>query len=216
MKYLLFIAILLTGMSAFAGPVIDAETGLLLLFTTEEDSAPSPVVLQGLGLSYPFFNGDGFFLDAGLFFSGTQYQYLNNRAYPADIERADTVWVFFAQLDARIGYTLPVSDKFAITVSAGPMLLVRIPVFAVDNGQQYMDDMLAFFYSNLRFLYAEGQLAFRWKINNTIAVSFKLRALFAATSIVEILQHSLFNNFQIQGIVGIEIPLGGEPEPAKP
>ncbi|RPJ09192.1 MAG: hypothetical protein EHM28_02255 [Spirochaetaceae bacterium] len=216
MKNLLFVILIFTGISAFAVPIIDAETGLLLLFINEDESAPSPVIMQGLGLSFPFFHGEGFFLDSGIFFTGTQYQYLNDRAFPADIERADTVWVFFIQLDARIGYTIPVSEVLSITLSVGPALLIRIPLFATDDGDQYMDEMSSFFYSSLRFLLAEAQAAFRWKLSKSVTVAFKLRVLYPADNIIELFERSLYNGLQIQGLISLEIPLGSETAPAQP
>mgnify|MGYP000685403520 CR=1 FL=1 len=130
------------ALPGYALPYLGADTGLLFIINAEEGGAPSPVILQGIGATFPWIEPepgiDGMFLTSGVMFSGTWYQYLNDRAIPADVERADTVWVLLANFDLQFGYLFTLSEKLSLGTAVMTALMLPLPLFATDNGSQYL------------------------------------------------------------------------------
>src|SRR3972149_3957261 len=173
-KQICVILFLITALDLWSLPFIGADTGLLFIVNTEEGGAPSPVILQGIGATFPLIADEGFYLDTSLLLYGASYQYLGNRAIPADIERSDTVWVLFVQLDLRTGFNAKLSDDLLFGATVGPALIFPFPLFATDNGAQYIDPMYSFFFLNLKFIYAETELFLRWAIARDRNLAFSI------------------------------------------
>jgi hypothetical protein len=197
----------LAGGGAWSMPFLGVDTGLLVIINGEAAGAPSPYILQGLGVTLPLVEEEGFFLYTGVLFYGCQYQWNVNRAIPADNELADTIWTLLTQLDLRIGVPIRLADNLTFGMSAGPALVLPVPLFAFDNGEAYRGPMFEYFYLGLKFLYAEGELFLRWAIVDGIDLSFKLRGMYQLAAIWDVIGISRFNGLQIQALISIETRL---------
>ena len=203
------IFLLAAASSIWCLPYIGIDTGLLFLVNDEAAGAPNPVILQGLGATLPLINNndEGFSLDASLLVFLCQYQWLNNRAIPADSERPDTIGVVFVQLDIRSGILMKLTKELTFGASLGPALVLPFPLFAYDNGAAYFNSMYTYFYTNLKFLYGEAELLLRWAILKELNLTFKLRAMYQLSALRDVLTVSRFNGMMFQGIISIEIRL---------
>jgi hypothetical protein len=199
--------VILFAAQAWCMPFIGVDTGLLFIVNTEAAGAPSPVILQGLGITLPLVADEGFYLDTGLLFYGCQYQYVSERAIPADTERADTVWVLFAQLDLRAGFDVKLSQEVTFGGTLGPAIIFPFPLFAYDNGAAYRDSMYAFFYNNKKLFYAEAELFLRWGIVSGINLTLKTRGLYPLAALWDDASIPRYNGIIIEGIVSIEVHL---------
>ena len=113
----------------------------------------------------------------------TQYQYsttgeddATGRFAPAEIERANSLWVLGVLLDTRFGYAFELSDTLRLGGAAGLALVFRLPLIAFEDAGQYQAD--AFSYFLIRFLYPEIEIALHWDLLKDIGISFALRGLF--------------------------------------
>ncbi len=158
-------------------PYFSVDLGLIFLGNSEEYSAPNPVILQGLGATFPVYQIDALTIEIGGLFYGTQYQWTDNRASPADIERANNFFVLAMQIDGRVAYEWQLSDQVGIGVAGGLSLVFRIPLFAFDNGEQYRSDMTAYFFDMARFLYPRADFFVDWGIVEGLELRFTVQAL---------------------------------------
>jgi hypothetical protein len=195
--------------SVWCLPFIGVDTGLLFMINTEKEGAPNPVILQGLGATLPLINNndEGFFLDAGMLIFLNQYQWYNKRAIPADSERSDTVEVVFVQLDLLSGILMKLTKELTFGASLGPALVFPFPLFAYDNGAVYINSMYTYFYSNVKFLYAETELLLRWAIMKELNLTFKIRAMYQLAALWDDPAVPRINGMTFQGIISIEIRL---------
>jgi hypothetical protein len=193
--------------SMWAIPFLGVDTGLLFIINGEAAGAPSPYILQGLGVTVPLIQEENFFLYAGLLLYGCQYQWYVDRAVPADNELADTIWTLLPQLDIRIGLPIKLSDNLTLGLSLGPALVCPIPLFAYDNGEAYRARMFEYFYVNLKFLYGEVEIFLRWAIVQGIDLAIKVRSLYQLAAIWDAIGISRLNGLQIQGLISLEIKL---------
>ena len=117
------------------------DTGTLLLFNSEENSAPSPL-LTTLGVSIPILQKDNpIYWLAALNFFGTYYEYSADRALPAEIEKADTLWTLGVILDTRFGFAFSVlEDKLKFGASGGLALVFRFPL--IPNGVSHLRELM--------------------------------------------------------------------------
>ncbi|MBN1522918.1 MAG: hypothetical protein JW904_00435 [Spirochaetales bacterium] len=205
MKYAFLLLFVLSTTLCFSLRSLDVETGLVFHLSSESQSAPNPAIFQGFGVSMPFLEEEGFFIDAGILLYGGHYEYVNGRATPADMERADTIWTLMVQLDGRIGYTFRINDTLTFTSAFGPTVIGGIPIFAFDSGEAVRGDLFLFFYTNIRFLHFQGQLSLQWRLAEKFSLVFKVRGLYPVSAILEFLDYVPINGMKIQGIVAAEI-----------
>ena len=198
---------LIAVLGAWSMPFLGADTGMLFMINGELAGAPSPVILQGLGVTLPLVQDDGFLLYAGVLFYGCQYQMYVGRAIPADNELADTIWTLLTQLDLRIGFPIKLSDNLTMGAMFGPALVLPVPLFAFDNGEAYRGTMFEYFYLRLKFLYVQGELFLRWAVADGIDLSFKLRGMYQIAAIWDEIGISRFNGMQIQALISLETKL---------
>jgi hypothetical protein len=192
---------------AWSMPFIGMDTGLLFIISDEPAGAPSPVILQGLGVTLPLIHDEGFFMYAGVLLYGCQYQWYAGRAIPADNELADTIWTLLPQLDLRVGFPFTLTDTLTLGASLGPALVLPLPLFAFDDGETYRGPMFEYFYTRLKFLYIQGELFLRWAIVEGIDLSFKLRGMYQLAALWDEIGISRLNGLHIQALISIEIKL---------
>jgi hypothetical protein len=198
---------LLSGVSgAWSLSYLGVDLGLIFLGNAEEDSAPNPVILQGVGVTFPVYQLDALTIEVGGLFYGTQYQWLNNRASPADIERADNFYVLSVQIDGRVMYEWKVSDQVDLGVSGGLTLAIRVPLFAWDEGEKYREDMTAYFLEG-RFIYPQAGGYVDWAILEGIELRFSLRVFFPLYNLWSDEGMPFWDGGMVQGIVSMNFKL---------
>jgi hypothetical protein len=206
-QVLFVLLIAFTALGAWGMPFLGVDAGMLFMINAEGAGAPSPVILQGLGVTLPLVQEEGFFMYAGVLIYGCQYQWYMSRAIPADNELANTIWTLLPQFDLRIGIPFKLSDNLVFGASAGPALVLPVPLFAYDNGETYRARMFEYFYLGLKFLYAQGELFIRWAVADGINLSFKLRGMYQLAAIWDKIGISRFNGLQVQALISIETRL---------
>jgi hypothetical protein len=194
-------------MGAWSLPYFGIDLGLIFLGNAEEDSAPNPVILQGLGVTFPIFQIDDIVIEVGGLFYGTQYQWTNNRASPADIERADNFFVLAVQIDGRVAYEWQLSEQIGMGFGGGLSLVFRIPLFAYDNGEQYRSDMTVYFFDMARFLYPRGDFFVDWAIVQGLELRFTVQALVPIYNLWSGEEVPIWDGGMIQGIVSLRFLL---------
>ncbi len=222
-KICLVAILMLLFVSVYVVPALDwlgLDAGIFVLVNTDEDSAPSPL-LNTLGMSIPFlYYNTPLYWEASLLFFNTQYQYsfetsaadaAGRPAFtPAEIEKANSLWVLGVLLDTRFGYMFELSDRIRLGGAGGLALVFRLPLIAFDDGAQYQPDAFAYFFT--RFLYPEVELAFHWDILDDLGLSFTLRGLFPIFHIWDGENVSFADQLLIMGNLCVRIRLGVEPE----
>jgi hypothetical protein len=186
-------------------PYLGADLGLILLGNTEEESAPDPVIMQGLGVTFPVYQIEALTIEVSGLFYGTFYQWFNDRASPADIERADNLWVLTVQLDGKIAYAWPLGGGVDIGVVGGLSLAFRIPLFAYDNGEKYRKDMTAYFFDMARFLYPHLGSFLDWAIAEGLDLRFTIRCLLPIYDLWS--GEDFWNGLMIQGLMSLNFKL---------
>lgn len=210
-RLILFLIIIFLSIPLGSIPYICIDAGIPLLFNSEEHSAPNPVILQGLGVSVPILSFDIVFLETSILLFGTQYQYADDRAAPADWERADTLWVLEPVIDLRMGANIDLGNKWEVGLSAGPALFLRFPLFAFDPTMEeelipeYQESMFAYFFGNGRFFMFSMEAAFRWQLYENIKLCFKLRNNLPLFHIWDEEEVPFWDQMIIKGLVGIAI-----------
>ncbi len=202
----LFLFLLFTTTGAWSLSYLGVDLGLIFLGNAEEHSAPNPVILQGLGVTFPVYQFDSLTIEVGGLFYGTQYQWLNDRASPADIERADNFFVLSVQIDGRVMYEWKVSDQVDLGVSGGLTFAFRIPVVAWDEGEKYRADMTAFFLEG-RFIYPQAGVFVDWAIVEGLELRFSLRAFFPLYNLWSGEDMPFWDGGMAQGIVSMNFKL---------
>lgn len=199
--------ILFFPVSVSAISYLGVETGLIFIFNSEEVSAPSPVILQGVGVTVPLMEEGGFLLETGILFYGTPYQYAGSRAAPADVERADTIWTLFTQLDIRAGYIFDLTSSLKAGGAVGLAFLLRFPLIPYDNGAQYQSQMFSYFFEYGRFILPEVQVFLKWAIVDNINLCFKIRAMITVANFWSPVAVPFWDHLFLEGLIAMEIAL---------
>ncbi|MBN1799429.1 MAG: hypothetical protein JW822_12720 [Spirochaetales bacterium] len=202
-----FLFLFAGAIGAWSQSYFSLNLGLIFLGNAEEDSAPNPVILQGIGATFPVYQIDAITIEIGGLFYGTQYQWANNRASPADIERADNFFVLSTQIDGRVTYEWRLSDQVGMGVGGGLSLVIRIPLFAYDNGEQYRSDMTSYFFEMARFLYPRGDFFVDWAIVEGLGLRFSIQALVPIYNLWSGEGVPFWDGGMIQGIVSLRFLL---------
>jgi len=163
---------------------IEADAGLMFLINTYEDSAPSPLLLNHLGVSIPIpvMSAESpLYWDASLlFFFPLYYQY--NEAdgapqfSPAEIERADTLWTLGIILETRFGYMFTLSERVRLGGAAGLAAVFRLPIVAIEQGGEHQGEAWSYFL--LRSVYPQLDIACVWDVLDGLGLVFSVRGLF--------------------------------------
>lgn len=210
-KLFFIIILLLLGIPLTGLPYICIDAGIPLLFNSEENSAPNPVILQGLGVTVPVLSFEIVFLETSILLFGTQYQYADDRAAPADWERANTLWVLESVMDLRMGANIDLGNSWEVGLSAGPAFFLRFPLFAFDRTMEeelipeYQESMFAYFFGNGRFFMSSIEAAFRWQLYDNIKLCFKLRNNLPLFHIWDGEAVPFWDQMIIKGLIGIAI-----------
>ena len=155
---------------------IGADTGLLLLLNSEEDSAPGPL-MNTFGASMPFWTRPGpLYWDGSLLFFHTYYQYEGDRPTPAEREKSNTLLTIGMLVESRFGYSFQLTEKLALGGAAGLALVFRFPLFAIEEGGENRGP--AFSYLMTRFLYPQLEMRLIWDVLETLGLGISFRGLF--------------------------------------
>jgi len=198
--------LLFTASGAWSLSYFSVDLGLILLGNAEENSAPNPVILQGVGATFPVYQEGAFTVEIGGLFYGTQYQWVNDRASPADIERADNFFVLSFQIDGRMTYEWKISDQVDLGIEGGLSLAFRIPLFAWDNGEQYRQDMTVYFFEG-RFIYPHGGGFVDWALTEGLELRFSLRTYIPIYNLLFSDGLAFWNGGMVQAIASLNFKL---------
>jgi hypothetical protein len=193
--------------SVWSLPYFSVDLGLIFLGNAEEYSAPNPVILQGLGATFPVYQIEDITIEVGGLFYGTQYQWTHDRASPADIERVDNFFVLAMQIDGRVSYKWQLSEQVDMGCGGGLSLVFRIPLFAYDNGEQYRSDMTVYFFDMARFLYPRGDFFVDWALVEGLELRFMVQALVPIYNLWSGESVPFWDGGMIQGIVSLRFLL---------
>jgi len=155
---------------------LGADAGLSLMLNAEEASAPSPLLLV-LGLSMPIRQvDDSFYWEARYLFFTTHYGYADGKAFPVEVEAADSLWTLALDAESALGWRFDLGDKVRMGGGLCLAALFRCPLFAVGAGADFRAD--AFRCLMARFLYTGLEVCLDWRAQERMALVFSLRGLY--------------------------------------
>jgi len=139
---------------------LEVDGAMVWIGNADPDSAPSPL-LPALGMNFPLVSQRRWGMDTGFLVTGAYYEYTGERAIPAELEQRDFATPLLLG-DIRAGLHLPVGERVRIDLTAGLLLVLRVPIplgpdAAADFGQSLM-------YLLARAAYPETELAVRFPL----------------------------------------------------
>lgn len=199
---ILIVFFTLIGFNVFSIDYLSIDGGAIKMLNAEENSAPGPL-MPTFGVSFNILPVEKpLLLEAGLLFFGTGYQYINDRAVPAELEAANSLFVLGILLEARFGYLFTLTDMFKIGGTVGIASVFRFPVKAYDNGGENQGDAVAYFLP--RFLYPEVEVTFRWKLKEKIGLSLGVRCMLPIFHIWDGESLPFYDQMMFSAIVGVQ------------
>lgn len=159
--------------SRFGG--VEIFRDVLWLGNSVSDSAPSPILgVWGASAKFRVTNSLYFMPEIGLY--GIEYFHRDGKSLPAEIEAPDAVGTLVVLLDPLLMYRFtPGNAKLSLLAGTGPALSLKIPL--IPHGDAPRDEVAAYFYENLRFLYWEVKGALEWRITDFLEFTFRMRTL---------------------------------------
>lgn len=215
--FYLIIALIFLLFPIFTASTLDwlgLDASLIVLINTDENSAPSPF-LNTFGMSLPFlYNDTPLYWESSLLLFGTHYQHSfegnvdaadSSRPLftPAEIEKANSLWVLGVLLDTRFGYLFELNDRIRLGGSGGLAFVFRLPLLAIEDGDQYRGAAFGYFFT--RFLYPEVELAFHWDVLDTLGLSLTVRGLFPLFHLWDGEQVSFADQMMVMGNLCVRI-----------
>jgi hypothetical protein len=189
-----------------AGPSgLELDGGLVLLGSTDPQSAPSPI-MPALGAVFPLRSLGPLTLESSLLLFGTYYQYVaaNDRASPAEPEHRG-FWMQCILGDARLRYDWRLSDKIRAGADAGLALLLRVPIPLSSEAGQDFGATLGYVYGAARFLYPETGLFARFSVLENLELKLSLRAAWPVYLLWDGEQLPFPEGMLLSGILGFVI-----------
>jgi hypothetical protein len=153
---------------------LELDGGLVLLGSTDPESAPSPI-MPALGIVFPLRALGPFVLESSVLLFGTYYQYANDRASPAEPEFRD-FWMEAILGDVRLRHEWRFSDKVHAGADAGLALLLRAPIPLSSEAAENFGATVGYVYGAARFLYPETGLFGRFAVLDNLDLKVSLRA----------------------------------------
>ena len=185
---------------------LEIDVGLLYLLNGDQDSGPSPL-LTTLGASIPINRvSRPLVWNTGLHLFGVHYQYASDRATPAELEFADSLWTLGIMVDSTFGYRFAPGEKIGFGGAAGLAGVFRIPLFPVGGGAEFWGDTFKYFLS--RFLYTEVMFFLDWAVREKLTLDFSLRILYPVFNLWGGGSLPFYDQLIIKGLIGFRIPLG--------
>lgn len=166
-------------------PGFDLFGGIQWMGNAEEEGGPSPLMgVWGVGLPLEFSRLIS--LEPELSMFGTQYQLTSGgvKSVPTEIEYAHSLWFLSLMLDVPLRFTFRINE--ALALGAGPHLafLFRIPTIGWGDASARTGDrdhraaIVAYLYSNVKFLYPGTDLFLSWQFAEKLGFFFRIVSYF--------------------------------------
>ncbi len=163
---------------------LDANAGLILIASSPPSDFvdPTHAVSPLFGVSVPFRIGGGpFFVEPGLEFLGTYYEWTGNSAVLTQMENGVGFFTVGALLSLQGGASWPVARDVSLGGAIGLDFLIRFPFELQNTGSTVKSDQgeaLSFFYGKGRFFYPETRFFVRWHLSEPVDLLVNLRAFY--------------------------------------
>ena len=193
---------LLSGVPLPALNTLELDGGLLFIGSTDEQSAPSPLI-PAIGMSFRIPAKLWIFdVESSFLLTGTYYQYENGRASPAEPEHRDFA-VTGILGDARLAYGFPVGKKITLGGDFGLALFLRLPIPLFPDASQDFGPTFGYLHGRLRFLYPETGLFARLAILENLDLKLSLRAGWPVYLIWDGEQLPFPEGLLVSGLIGL-------------
>ncbi|MBI9103287.1 MAG: hypothetical protein JEY99_12795 [Spirochaetales bacterium] len=170
---LIILLILTSGLSALTFDRVEARMGMVYYGYSGENRETSSPLKEFLGVGLPMDFGSRFEFrpELTLFYFDYFYNDLDGRALPSPIEKADRISVFHFLVNPAFSIVFPYDNGLSWGLSLSPSFLLRLPLIAVDEGDDDRSDITSYFYSAGRFFYPSAGGFFRWQFAERTALS---------------------------------------------
>ncbi len=193
---------LLSGVPLPALNTLELDGGLLFIGSTDEQSAPSPLI-PAIGMSFRIPSKLWIFdVESSFLLTGTYYQYENGRASPAEPEHRDFA-VTGILGDARLAYGFPVGKKITLGGDFGLALFLRLPIPLFPDASQDFGPTFGYLHGRLRFLYPETGLFARLTVLENLDLKLSLRAGWPVYLIWDGEQLPFPEGLLVSGLIGL-------------
>jgi hypothetical protein len=182
--------LLLTPVLLPALSYVAVQTGEIIVFKTETEGAPSPIITT-VGAALPVVEVGVFRLEISALLWGTQYYIAPQAGRPVPAEyQAGQFSVLGVWVAPLAGVVLPLAaGKVEMGAAGGVAANVRLPLFPYDRpaeGDTAAQEAWAadrrtaatYFLGKARFLFPEVDLWARWYINQRLSLSLAVKTLF--------------------------------------
>jgi hypothetical protein len=179
----------------------------------------SPIV-QLFGASLPIRVAGPLYIEPGLEFFGTNYEWVdaNAVAVPTQIETDAGFFTLGTLISMHAGLRFPLTPKLSLGGSIGADFLLRFPLEFSNKSQSSIDGRepaLNYFFAEGRFFYPETRLSLLWQVSDAIGLIVNLRAFYPLFHLWDGMDQPFVDQFMFAGGLGIAIRLGPAPAAAK-
>jgi hypothetical protein len=214
-RALVVLAMVLTlpaaALSGLSIDELDANASLVFMGSNPPAGSGDPdfAIAPLIGVSMPFRLSGPFFLEAGLEFLGTNYEWISssNSAVLTQSESASGFFTVGALLSMQAGASFPVSSVISLGGAVGLDFFLRFPLELQNQVQSGQDSALGWFYSSGRFLYPETRVFMRWHISDPIDLLLNVRAFYPIFHLWDGSGQPFWDALMVSGGIGFAIRL---------
>ncbi len=177
-RLFILISLILFSSALFALSVVspfmmEVESGLTWVHSEAygtNGNDPDPILYR-IGVAFPLYFDDSLFIRPSLTIISKSWEYVEAKgwAMPVDPMWQDLLVMSFL-IEVPIGYELKF-ESFSLAFFGGPAFNLRIPLWGEDDSVR--DDMLKYFFSELRFFNMMAGVYFNIPITEKISLTLK-------------------------------------------
>ena len=172
---------------------------------------PSMTIAPLIGVSIPLRLSGPFFIEPGLEFLGTYYDWNGSGAQMTQAESGTGFFTVGALLSIQAGASFALSPVISMGGSVGLDFLVRFPFELQNTSATVQNDegsALGWFYGAARFIYPETRLFVRWHISEPVDLVFNVRGFYPVFHLWDGSGQPFWDALMVSAGVGFGVQLG--------